>query len=123
MVASIGASNPFAAMAAAAANRPTSKEAQLEPKTATSPLEEIQQAGGFYEWQKKVKREKLEAMIREQVETEFAARGTTGAEDQQALKSSIAEEIAKRLREAIEQEAKTDAQSGDAKGAIIDIAV
>ena len=34
-----------------------------------------------------------------------------------------AEEIAKRLREAIEQEAKADAQSGDAKGAIIDIAV
>ncbi len=122
MVASIGASNPFAAMAAAA-NRPSSKEAQLEPTKTTSPLEEIQQAGGFYEWQKKVKREKLEAMIREQVETEFAARGAGGAEDQQALKSSIAEEIAKRLREAIEQEAKADAQSGDAKGAIIDIAV
>ena len=31
--------------------------------------------------------------------------------------------ISKRLREAIEQEAKADAQSGEAKGAIIDIAV
>jgi hypothetical protein len=120
MFASIGASNPFAAMAAAAANRPTSKEVTLEIGKTSNPREEIQQAGGFYEWQKKVKREKLEAMIREQVETEFAAQG---GGDPQALKSAIAEEIAKRLREAIEQEAKADAQSGEAKGAIIDIAV
>ncbi|MDO8409899.1 MAG: hypothetical protein Q7S93_07545 [Phenylobacterium sp.] len=119
MVASIGASNPFAAMAAAAANKPASKEVTLETKSA-SPRDEIQQAGGFYEWQKKVKREKLEAMVREQVEAQFAAQG---GDDPQALKSAIAEEIAKRLREAIEQEAKADAQSGEAKGAIIDIAV
>jgi hypothetical protein len=118
MVASIGASNPFAALAAS--NPFTRDQSRADKPQAPSVTDEIGQAGGFYEWQKKVKREKLEAMIREQVETEFAAQG---GGDPQALKSSIAEEVAKRLREAIEQEAKADAQSGDAKGAIIDIAV
>lgn len=117
MVASIGASNPFAALAAS--NPFTRDKARADKPQGSSVTTEIGQAGGFYEWQKKVKREKLEAMVRAQVEAEFAARGG----DPQALKSSIAEEIARRLREAIEQEAKAAAQSGEAKGAIIDIAV
>ncbi|MFP5449069.1 MAG: hypothetical protein ACLGHU_10025 [Alphaproteobacteria bacterium] len=117
MVASIGASNPFAALAA---SNPFAREPTRTDKSQGANVRnEIGQAGGFYEWQKKVKREKLEAMVRAQVETEFAARGG----DPQALKSAIAEEVAKRLREAIEQEAKAAAQSGEAKGAIIDIAV
>ena len=123
MVAIFGASNPFAAMAAAAASKPASKEVTLEPAKAASPLDEIQQAGGVYEWQKKVKREKLEAMIREQVKAEFAADPNLSPEDQQALNSKIADEIARRLREAIEREAKAEAQTGEAKGVIIDIAV
>lgn len=117
MVASIGASNPFAALAAS--NPFTRDKARADQPQGPSVTTEIGQAGGFYEWQKKVKREKLEAMVRAQVEAEFAARGG----DPQALKSAIAEEIARRLREAIEQEAKAAAQSGEAKGAIIDIAV
>ncbi|MDP1617655.1 hypothetical protein [Phenylobacterium sp.] len=118
MVASIGASNPFAALTAS--NPFARDQSRADKPQGPSVTDEIGQAGGFYEWQKKVKREKLEEMIRKQVETEFAAQG---GGDPQALKSAIAEEIAKRLREAIEQEAKADAQSGDAKGAIIDIAV
>jgi hypothetical protein len=117
MVASIGASNPFAALAAS--NPFARDKARADKPQGPSVTTEIGQAGGFYEWQKKVKREKLEAMVRAQVEAEFASRGG----DPQALKSAIAEEIARRLREAIEQEAKTAAQSGEAKGAIIDIAV
>ncbi|MGQ3018447.1 hypothetical protein [Phenylobacterium sp.] len=117
MVASIGASNPFAALAAS--NPFTRDNARADKPQGPSVTTEIGQAGGFYEWQKKVKREKLEAMVRAQVEAELAARGG----DPQALKSAIAEEIARRLREAIEQEAKAAAQSGEAKGAIIDIAV
>lgn len=116
MVASIGASNPFAALGATG---PLTRDQGPGKPAAPSVTEEIGRAGGFYEWQKKVKREKLEALIREQVTQEFAARG----DDPQALKSSVAEEIAKRLREAIEREAKADAQSGEPKGAIIDIAV
>ena len=118
MVASIGALNPFAAPAAS--NPFTRDQTRADKPQRPSVTDQIGQAGGFYEWQKKVKREQLEAMIRQQVETQFAAQG---GEDPQALKSSIAEEIAQRLREAIEQEAKTDAQSGEAKGAIIDISV
>jgi hypothetical protein len=117
MVASIGASNPFAVLAAS--NPFTRDTARPDKPQGSSVTNEIGQAGGFYEWQKKVKREKLEAMVRAQVEAEFAARGG----DPQALKSAIAEEIARRLREAIEQEAKAAAESGEAKGAIIDIAV
>ncbi len=123
MVAIFGASNPFAAMAAAGASKPAAKAVTLETATATSPLDEIRQAGGFYEWQKKVKREKLEAMIREQVKAEFAADPNFSPEDQQALNAKIADEIARRLREAIEREAKAEAQTGAAKGVIIDIAV
>ncbi len=113
MVASIGASNPFAALAAS--NPFTRDKARADQPQGPSFTTEIGQAGGFYEWQKKVKREKLEAMVRAQVEAEFAARGG----DPQALKSAIADEIARRLREAIEQEAKAAAQSGEAKGANI----
>lgn len=121
MVASIGASNPFAA---SAVSRPFSRDdTSIGEAKPASALDEIQQAGGFYEWQKKVKREKLEAMIREQVTREFAPDGNLSPEDQQALNSKIAEEIARRLREAIEREAKAEAQTGEAKGVIIDIAV
>lgn len=118
MVASIGASNSFSVPTA---SNPLARDPVGPGKPETpSVTDEIGRAGGFYEWQKKVKREKLEALIRQQVTTEFAARGGS---DPQALKSSIAEEVAKRLREAIEQEAKADAQGGQPKGAIIDIAV
>ena len=66
MVASIGASNPFAALAAS--NPFTRDKARADKPQGPSVTTEIGQAGGFYEWQKKVKREKLEAMVRAQVE-------------------------------------------------------
>ena len=127
MVSAAGASNPYAAASAARPAAPAAGKSAADklasPDQPTSAADQIAQAGGCYEWQTKVKREKLEAMIRQQVEREFAGQDTSTPEGRQALQSRIAEEIAKRLREAIEREAKTDAEAGRAQGAIIDIAV